>query len=271
MSSLVASDSPISSNSGGIKNKLLKFLKKFKIVIMLIILTIIIIVIIIYSSKKKVKVYNQYFHEYISSKSPEEIPNCDIKIPKYGSNCTVSCWINIQNFYENHRFWKHIFHKGTEINSKDLIKYEEWENLTKDISQQYCGLWLHPNKNSFRICFTTENINKYDSTEHPNPNTFPTGYKVRPNNILEYIVEYFDIDNIPINILTHILWTIDDRVIKFYINGILESTFITQGKILLNNGHLFFNYPLSYEGLIQKFRFIPHKIPDNTITNLYNE
>ena len=48
----------------------------------------------------------------------------------------------------------------------------------RDINQQYMGAWLNPNTNSLRICFTTEILNKYESPEHPNPDTFPSGYKI---------------------------------------------------------------------------------------------
>ena len=192
-------------------------------------------------------------------------------MPKYGTDSTISLNIKIDHYYENYRLWRHIMHKGTKVDTKNIIVSNEWRDISKDIKEQFSGLWLNADLDKLRLCFTTEITQKYAVKEHPSDNALPTSYEIRPDNVLEIELEYFDIPDIIVNKKFHICWTINDRTIEAYINGSLEHTFVTQGRILTNNGNFYFNYPVTYMGYMEKFRHIPYVINNSDIIRLSKE
>lgn len=263
---------PITSSlaPNSVKEKLINFLKNHKIKV-IILLVIIIILIVFLLQKNKLAFNNQYYIEFANSNTPMDIAEVDVKQPKYGTDTTISFWINIEYFYDDFRYWRHIFHKGTEVETKKLIKYDEWLDLSNDIKNQFSGVWLSPTQDMLRLCFTTEITNKYEIREHPSLNSLPPTYDIRPDNVLELELEYFDIPNIPMNKLFHICWTVNDRNIEIYLDGKLTYTFVTQGKILRNKGDYYFNFPISYSGFIKNFRHIPYVLKRTDILKLSNE
>lgn len=265
-SSLIASIVPsINSSIPASDNKIIVFLKKHKIKV-IIFLVILIVIIVLLLRKKKVSFNNEYLLDSNSSNSPLEVPEEYVIQPKYGTDSSISVNISIKDFYENLRYWRHIFHKGTEV--KNLIKYDTWNDLKTDYKNQFSGLWLHPTFDKFRLCFTTEITKKYELREHPSMNALPTTYDIRPDNVLEIELEYFDIEDIPMNKRFNLTWIIEDRNIFVYIDGKLYYTFVTQGKILKNKGNYYFNYPISYQGMIENFRHIPYVISNNDVKKI---
>ena len=106
----------------------------------------------------KPEVANILLNDKISEVKKNE-KDCWIIKPLDGINYTLGFWINIKDFYQDHTYWRHVLHKGTAISRCQVLDYNYWENILIDINQQSPGVWLHPDKNTLRLCFTTE-INK---------------------------------------------------------------------------------------------------------------
>jgi hypothetical protein len=91
------------------------------------------------------------------------IPNEDLIRPKFVSQFSFMFWLNIYDWYQNFENWKHVFHKGSNIDY--LINFKNWDDIETNYPDQSPGVWLAPYTNNLRICFTTENIdvknNKY--------------------------------------------------------------------------------------------------------------
>ena len=244
-------------------SKIINFIKKHKkkIIALVILLTLIIIIIIYFSLKKDKNVMKNVLEiDELTSNNPQAVPNCEISRPKNGSNFSCSFWIKINKFYENHRYWRHIFHKGTEIHKENVMEYDTWENISTNIPEQYPGLWMNPINNNLRICFTTEITNDYEPKTHPNPSARPIGYDNNPDNVLDVQIEYFDIKDIQINKYVNICWILDNQTLDVYIDLKLTYTFTLSGRVLVNNGSFYFNYPRTINADIKNFRLIPKKI-----------
>lgn len=252
-------------------NKVVELIKKHKVKIICISILLLVIILIYIFYKKPLSFNNEFLYEYINSNSPTEIDKQDVLMPKYGTDSTISLNIKIDKYYENYRIWRHIMHKGTQIDTKNIMMYDNWNDISRHVKDQFSGLWLNANLDKLRLCFTTEITSKYKIREHPSANAFPTTYDIRPDNVLDIELEYFDIPEVIVNKKFHICWTINDRNIEVYINGVLRHTFVTQGRILTNNGNFYFNYPVTYFGFIENFRHIPYIISNSEIMRLSKE
>jgi len=124
-----------------------------------------------------------------------------IKTPLTENEITFSLWLYLKEFYYNFSYWKHIMHKGTNIENKTL-DYKNWHNIENEIPEQSIGIWMHPNINNIRIAMTTENYN----------------------------LEYFDIDNIKQQELTHLVFILDNKTLHIYKNSKLIITNVFKSK-----------------------------------------
>jgi len=162
--------------------------------------------------------------------------------------------LTIYDFYKNYGSWRHIFHKGTQIDEGKLINYQSWENLVKDFPIQTVGVWLAPFTNNLRIAVTTEtltnrNSGRYsdafvekcnDVTEDCYITDMPGGKWVdrsklgdtsTPNTQITSYVEFFDNDlqNIPINTQINITLNFRGSDAEVYYDGKL-------GKVIKLDG-----------------------------------
>lgn len=98
------------------------------------------------------------------TKSRIIISNEEIARPKFVSQFSFMFWVNIYDWYQNFENWKHLLHKGTQIDYN--INHKNWDDIEKNYPEQSPGVWLAPFTNNLRIAFTTENkeikINKYN-------------------------------------------------------------------------------------------------------------
>lgn len=87
--------------------------------------------------------------------------------PPIINNYLFSFWININEWYHNFEYWKHVFHKG---NMPEVpITYREWDEVAYNYPDQNIGVWLAPFTNNMRICVTTRyEEDAYDFNCHPN-------------------------------------------------------------------------------------------------------
>jgi hypothetical protein len=221
--------------------------------------------------------------DLINTSTPKVIPNCEIVNPIDYANYSIDFKIFIENFNENHTYWRHVFHKGTYANLVETINYKfkdpseknnGWKELVEKFKEQSLGVWLHPNKNTLRICLTTRtDLNekeRYDTNEHPY-GEFKTNTKYRSNERLVDTmdqIEYCDLENIPIKNLTQITITLDKNVLSLYVNKVLRKVCTFEGVPLYNSRPLFFVHQRSFDGHIKDFRMIPYFIKDTQIAKL---
>lgn len=212
----------------------------FKIIFIVIIIIIIIALVYI--------IFNHSFYtnrtKYIKEGTHASIIKYNnptiIKIPPIKShNITYSFWLNITDFYFNNNKWKHIFHCGTDINNKT---FDSWEDISTNIPNQYIGVWMHPNINNIRVCLNSKNG-----------------------------LEYFDLDNIPINEITLFNIHIINNIINININN--KLTYIHRINIALSDkfeySKIFFNFTTTINGTIYDFLYLPRTITNNEINNKF--
>ena len=169
------------------------------------------------------------------------VPAQDIKKPVTENEVTFSLWLYLNEFYYNFSYWKHIMHKGTNIENKN-INYEYWHNIENEIPEQSIGIWLHPNINNLRIAMSTENEN----------------------------LEYIDITNIKIQELIHYTFILNNKTLHIYLNNKLIITKVFKDKPLFNQKSMYFNFPKTFNGNIYNFIYLPKNITTQNITYLFN-
>lgn len=177
------------------------------------------------------------------TKSSRQISGNKISNPFMLGNFCYSFNLTIYDFYQNYGYWRHIFHKGTDIGSGTTLSYQSWENLVKDIPNQVIGVWLAPFSNNLRIAVSTTSISNraYGSyadafvekcndsgncfiTDMPSgkwADTSKAGDGSNPKTKLDSYVEYFDQDlqNIPINSQVNIIINFRNTNAEVYFNG----------------------------------------------------
>ena len=110
------------------------------------------------------------------------------------------------------------------------------------------------------MCFTTEITKEYDSP--PDAHTF-SGLpilEVKKENVIKKTVEYSDIDNIPINELTNVIFTVNKQQVTIYVNGKLIKYCNLKGEPISNNGKTYINFNKSYKGFINGLTYIPQLV-----------
>lgn len=183
---------------------------------------------------------------------------------------TFSFWINIIDWYNNFKYWKHIAHKGTAITSP--INYQEWSDVITSYPEQCIGLWLAPFTNNLRIAITTaqplkqtfSQIDEEDKIQNENQNQNP---------IMDFktsSIEYFDISNIPINTLYNITICFNNNIMEIYTNGNLLNAAQLKGIPIFNKGNMFIMNDKTFSGGIYNLLYVPSLITYSNITKIYS-
>lgn len=219
----------------------------------------------------------------INTTTPKVIPDCEIVRPYDFANYSIDFKIFIDNINENHTFWRHLFHKGTYVNLVETINHKfidqseknnGWNDLSRKYNEQSLGVWLHPNKNSLRICLTTrvdlKERKEYDTNDHPLSGNYKSSGKYGKEMLIDYVdqIEYCDLDNIPVKKLSQITLTLDKNVLSIYLNKVLRKVCSFEGVPIYNSRPLFFVHQRSFDGYLQDFRMIPYFIKDNQVAKL---
>ena len=110
-----------------------------------------------------------------------------------------------------------------------IYKKGEWKHIFhKGNSTSYPnrapGVWLHPNQNSLRVYMNT----------------------------YENILEFIDIDNVPIKKWIHIGITLEQKMLDVYINGVLKKRHVLSSLPRQNFGDLWVNLFGGFEGFMSK-------------------
>lgn len=243
---------------------------------MIIFVIVIIVSIVIYHAYRNLDMPERstkdiLIEDELLANAPKAIPDCEVSDPITGVSFSCSFWINIHNFYDNHLFWKHVFHKGTPIDSfETVLEYRDWEVLVSEMSKQCPGLWIDPNTNLLRLALTTQIKREYKYPSHPDVVTTMPQIEYKPDNVLKNTIEFCDLPNIAINQLTHVAFVVYPGMVEIYLEGQQAKTCNLLGEPQFNKGAFYFNYQKSYNGKILDFRYFPYKLKRTDIEELYN-
>lgn len=204
--------------------------------------------------------------------------------------------LTIKDFFKNYGYWRHIFHKGTAIDQGQVMQYQSWENLVRDIPKQMIGVWVAPFTNNLRVAITTTSIaniargrysdafiQKCDSDGHCYVSDLPSGKwadtssagdgsiaKTRLDTYIEYVDS--DLQNIPINTKINITVNVIGRIVEIYINGKIVKITELEGLPQFDKTNLYVMQDSTINGEIGNLLYYPDslKIKDiNTIMDLH--
>lgn len=261
------------------------------IIIIVLVLTIIVIGIVlgIYFYRRSV-INNQIIT--IDRQSPINmytIFDQDIVAPKDGFNYSIAFFIYLDDYVEKSQYWRHILHKGTELNNDKVIEYKNWNNLKANINEQSPGIWLIPNSTKIRISFTTHITKKYcklfnrdecnehcyckfENNECINNNEHPKelNNNCQLENNDEIYIEYVDMP-LEYKKIKHFGIVLENEILNVYLDGKLFKTHKFMGKPLINKGTMYFNKKYTADTTLFNFRYFPYTIDSKKIISLYKE
>ena len=237
------------------------------------------------------------------------IPPKDLPYPPFPDSYSYHFVLNIQDWYVNYSYWRHIFHKGTPIdgsvnNKNKPIQYSNWEEIVNDLPEQTIGCWLSPYQNNLRVAVTTlSKIPHMRTYEHANiekckcdnTNTFNVGKdgKIAKNvhcsncwitdqeGDIEHIedksldlkdfktIDYIDIQDLQTNIPMEIDISIKGSIIEVYVNGLFRISKILNGNATWNNGSLYLHNPKTYKGSLNDLKIISGSMTGEHVKDLY--
>ena len=124
-------------------------------------------------------------------------------------------------------------------------KYGEWKHMfhkgnKSSYPNRAPGVFIHPTKNSVRIYMNTI------------------------TNVLEYV----EVDNIPIKRWVHMGIVLNGRYLDIYINGYLRKRHELSGVVKQNFGDLWLNLFGGFEGYMCKMRYYRRAIEYNEVENI---
>ena len=230
-------------------------MNKTIIIIVSVIVIILIILILYYYFNSMTEEISKLYIETQKSNKPSNFLNEEIKTPLDGTNYSMSFFIYIDNYVENFEYWKHVLHKGSELNSKTILKYTDWDELIMDSPIQNPGIWINPKGTTLRLSFQI----KKNTIVTPNDKDHIYNSPTDNDDI-----EYAEIE-IPYKKMTHIAFYTKHQVLYVYLNGILRKIHTFNGYLESNTNNMYFNQPLSYNGSIFKFNYIPYPISSDKI------
>jgi len=127
-------------------------------------------------------------------------------------------------------------------------KQGEWKHIFhKGNSSSYPnrapGIWIHPNANIIRVYMNT----------------------------MKDILEYVDIDNIPVRKWVHIVVVMKNRHLQVYINGLLKVRKELPSLPRQNYGNVWINMYGGYEGYLSKLQYFDRAISGKDIDDLVTQ
>ena len=229
------------------------------------------------------------------TKLPKTINGQHIQNPYLIGYFAYSFNLTIYDIYKNYGSWRHIFHKGTAIDTDMIMSYQSWENLITDFPIQTIGIWLAPFTNNLRIAVTTTSlanraygsysdafVEKCNSlteecyiTDMPGGNWADrsrVGDKSTPNTQINTYVEYFDNDlqNIPINKTINITINFRGSDAEVYYDGLIRKTVKLDGIPTINKLNLYAMNDKSFGGEITNLIYYPDALTLDNIKDIIN-
>jgi hypothetical protein len=235
-----------------------------------------------------------YYLENIASTSENKISNEEIVEARNGFDYSIAFWVYIDDFYENHTKWRHMFHKGTHNSgSQNVIDYDEWDNLTATYREQSPGCWLHPGLPKIRYALTIQPNKEYCGIFHTrqlceNDNHHYCSwdgtkcnlkkehleqiYKDEPIDYMDtnngdHILQYVDID-IPVKQASHLAFVLNQKVLNIFQDGKLIQTAKFMGDPLINRSDLHIALKNNFSGNLLHWTYFPDSISDEKVKEL---
>ena len=190
--------------------------------------------------------------------------------------------LTIYDINKNFGSWRHVFHKGTPIDTNTILNYQSWENLIVDFPVQSIGIWLSPFTNNLRIAVTTNslgnnNTGSYDDafvekcncltdecyiTDMPNGKWVDRSRNGDGSTIKTKIntyIEYFDSDlqNIPINKQINITVNLKGTDAEVYFDGKIIKVVKLDGIPIISNTNLYIMHDNTFGGEISNLIYYP--------------
>jgi len=217
--------------------------------------------------------------------TPKVIKNTQIQNPYTIGFFSYSFNLTIYDFNKNYGSWRHIFHKGTPIDTNIILNYQSWENLIVDYPMQSIGVWLSPFTNNLRIAVTTtslanKNTGSYEDafikkcdcmtndcyiTDMPDGKWIDksrSGDNSNPKTKLNTYIEFFDSDlqNIPINKQINITINIQGTDAEVYFDGKIVKVVKLDGVATISNTNLYVMYDNTFGGELSNLLYYPEPL-----------
>ncbi len=205
------------------------------------------------------------YQSRLSSSKTDLIKHDFIKQPTIDNGMTFHFGLKVDNFYLNHLRWKHLFHKGTF--RSQVFDYKYWYNIEAEIPKQAIGCWIHPDKNALRIAVSTLITTNHDITDHPDIDKMPLNL---PQNSHIESIEYCDVPDVPPNELVFYTIVVEGQTISVFKNKKLIKTCGLRGKVILNNGDLYFHKQKTYSGHMLNFQYLNKALTGKQIMKKFN-
>ena len=240
------------------------------------------------SSKINSKDINRDFTKVILlgyTKSPRVIKNTSLQNPYVIGFFAYSFNLTIYNINKNYGSWRHLFHKGTQIDTDVVMNYQSWENLIVDFPIQSIGVWLAPFTNNLRIAVTTTSMGNKNSgsyedafiqkcncltsdcyiTDMPNGkwvDNSRSGDDTTPKTKLNTYIEFFDSDlqNIPINQQINITVNFLGNDAEVYFDGKIVKVVKLDGVPSISNTNLYVMNDNTFAGEISNLIYFPEPL-----------
>jgi hypothetical protein len=129
------------------------------------------------------------------------------------------------------------------VYNKDKWKHVFHKGNNPPYPNRAPGVYLHPNKNSLRIYMNT----------------------------YEKILEYVDIDNIPVRKWIHLGIVLKEKILDVYVNGLLKKRHVFDSLPRQNFGDVWINLNGGFEGYISKMRYFQYALNYNDIENIVED
>jgi hypothetical protein len=240
--------------------------------------------------KKKIMGNKYLLFSNKNTRSPLLIPNNEIKTNKDKDenvnntigrlqnpldeySFTLILKMNIEEYYTNMGYWKHILHKGTK--SSDLYestKYNEneWELIKKEYNYMCPGLWLHPSENKMRVVFDVFQLEDVQPEEHAlqiSSVTELTPIERKTQGFPLIKQEIIDVPDIPLKKDTTIIIEVDRTSVSVSIDGKYKIFHTLSGLIKINNGPMEVHKKPTYNGKIIECTLIPKIVSKKELKN----
>jgi hypothetical protein len=215
------------------------------------------------------------------TKSSKNINAQKIQNPYIIGTFCYSFNLTIFDFNKNYGSWRHLFHKGSQIDTGTVLTYQSWENLVLDFPVQTIGVWLAPFTNNLRIAVTTTSlgnrnqgfykdafVEKCDQGGQCYITDMPSGKWVDRTKSgdgsidklkINTYVEFFDHDlqNIPINRQTNITINFRGNDVEVYFNGKIVKIARLNGIATINKSNLYVMNENTFGGEISNLLYYP--------------
>ena len=262
--------------------------------IVIILFLVVLIIFLVYEWWRIYQLFNKFvdcsacyirFKNVISSPIDKR-PILHKYLVKPNNGYTYSMWLYVANWYSRNgaNQWKNVYYRGPPF-KKNCPSAIQWDSF----AQQQPGVWMSDNPNNLRVTVSTtrdvptdclEGEYRETSTQetvHPLNLPKPSNKSCVKNSSINTtsitILEYADIDNIPIGKWFQLLFVVDKTRLELYLDSKLVKTLVFVGEYIdtcsVENGHFGIPEAGKYDGRIMNFRYMPFVLPYQVIELLY--